>query len=205
MSLQRFDLSASPPRLESPVRVLGKFQGDYGWGNELRLAWSPDRPDRAYLLTETLPSRENGGPPSGSRSAIDLLTVSLDPGSKSSDVHRLELMDHLPGSVPADRLLPWPHVHRGILYLADVVSNPRTKLLRIDLLRSDSPVLLDVLELDRAVFQTDSEGSPQSLGILEIPGLDPRDRLEATFVLKGRYSKACIGEDLLVTWNHRGL
>ena len=186
--LAELDLSRHADLLRPPVQIVTQPDKDcIAYAKSGTLVWSVERPDRAYIAV-VKQSRKNW-----QQTELALCTVSLDDSVSTPVIHQLDLLDYF----PRKNALLLSYLHHSTIFMYD-----QRALVAINISDPNVPTVGSVTHLPemQLELQSDRSGDTVSLKLLEIPGLRPKQRLEATLhLLRTWPERLALDGDLLVS------
>jgi len=199
-----FDLSGERLNVGPEVPLVhGEWPG-YGAYAVPPVAWSADRPQRAYALLAERVQKDNRT----LLKALSLATVAFDAGRDAEVIHTLDLLDSLGDE--------GNFVLRMVLHGGRIYVHGFSKLAIIDLADPDGPELSRVLDTPGWVFRTASartgphDFAYESVPLLAIEDISSADRLAISLRLasagsSGPGRQIATDGDLMVVVTREGL
>ncbi|MHC4179780.1 MAG: hypothetical protein ACYSWU_19905 [Planctomycetota bacterium] len=202
--LARLDLSRQTSPLGSPVQIVTRPGDDhFAWAQDSSLTWSKKHLDRVYIV-RTGTSRASGH---REPTELTLCTIALEADSRSPVIHRIDLLPYFRSYSGSGRGL------KSYLYANLVLLHGQGVLITVDLSNPDAPAVTHTTNMSE--MSLDLQPDPASptdtffLKLLDLPGLSPRQRLEATVQLLWPGGKPRrlfdLGDDLFVSYSERQL
>ena len=216
MQAQLCSVEAAPGgdvRCGPVITIPEKMNVSWNWSSDV-LFRRPQCPDRAYVLVEH--SGWLRRPVNGRNYEVTFLRLlTLDLTGKAGDpvLHRLDLLPHLPDM----QMSAMTFQRDARLYVAG-----RAEVVEIDLTDSDAPRLVRTIDTTQpgpgvggrmnTLWMYSGESSDPVTGkplirlpLVPLPGITPRQRLEATLALSNNIVGEALHGDLLVVGNGKTL
>jgi hypothetical protein len=173
-----------------------------------RLLWPADLPNRVYYLVDdgTTVFDQKEDRTKAIRTMLALATVDLEREGEDAFVSNLDLIEHFPEFDSPNMQLPRLHYKNRKIYVAAM-----DRVLIVGLSDPDEPELLEVLKTEHwssgvvrysgGTLQDEAHiGEPKyGIRLPPLPGLSPRERLEAWVDLGSSFGSTVLDGSLLLT------